>query len=233
MTPTSAPVVTIDGPSGSGKGTVGRLLALKLGWHYLDSGALYRLVALAALRRHLDLRDAAGLAAVAANLDVRFAPAAAGDRVYLEGDDVSVELRTERAGDAASKVAAIPEVRTVLLGRQRDFAVAPGLVTDGRDMGTIVFPDALLKVVLTASAEARAMRRHKQLKEKGIDVSLPDLSWDIAQRDARDANRTVAPFKPAPDAQVIDSTSLAPEEVVAHILNWLGDVGVVSGRAKE
>ena len=233
MTPTSAPVVTIDGPSGSGKGTVGRLLALKLGWHYLDSGALYRLVALAALRRHLDLRDAAGLAAVAASLDVRFAPAAAGDRVYLEGDDVSVELRTERAGDAASKVAAVPEVRTVLLGRQRDFAVAPGLVTDGRDMGTVVFPDALLKVVLTASAEARAMRRHKQLKEKGIDVSLPDLSWDIAQRDARDANRTVAPFKPAPDAQVIDSTSLAPEEVVAHILNWLEGVGVVSGRAKR
>jgi cytidylate kinase len=230
--PTAAPVVTIDGPSGSGKGTVGRLLALKLGWHYLDSGALYRLVALAALRRHLDLRDAAGLAAVAASLDVRFAPAAAGDRVYLEGDDVSVELRTERAGDAASKVAAVPEVRNVLLGRQRDFAVPPGLVTDGRDMGTVVFPDALLKVVLTASAEARAMRRHKQLKEKGIDVSLPDLSWDIAQRDARDANRTVAPFKPAPDAQVIDSTSLAPEEVVAHILNWLGNVGVVAGRAK-
>jgi cytidylate kinase len=233
VTPTAAPVVTIDGPSGSGKGTVGRLLALKLGWHYLDSGALYRLVALAAMRRHLDLRDAAGLAAVAANLDVRFAPAAAGDRVYLEGDDVSVELRTERAGDAASKVAAVPEVRTVLLTRQRDFAVAPGLVTDGRDMGTVVFPDALLKVVLTASAEARAMRRHKQLKEKGIDVSLPDLSWDIAQRDARDANRTVAPFKPAPDAQVIDSTSLAPEEVVAHILNWLEGVGVVSGRAKR
>jgi len=233
VTPTAAPVVTIDGPSGSGKGTVGRLLALKLGWHYLDSGALYRLVALAAMRRHLDLRDAAGLAAVAANLDVRFAPAAAGDRVYLEGDDVSTELRTERAGDAASKVAAVPEVRTVLLTRQRDFAVAPGLVTDGRDMGTVVFPDALLKVVLTASAEARAMRRHKQLKEKGIDVSLPDLSWDIAQRDARDANRTVAPFKPAPDAQVIDSTSLAPEEVVAHILNWLEGVGVVSGRAKR
>ena len=233
MTPTAAPVVTIDGPSGSGKGTVGRLLALKLGWHYLDSGALYRLVALAAMRRHLDLRDAAGLAAVAANLDVRFAPAAAGDRVYLEGDDVSTELRTERAGDAASKVAAVPEVRTVLLTRQRDFAMAPGLVTDGRDMGTVVFPDALLKVVLTASAEARAMRRHKQLKEKGIDVSLPDLSWDIAQRDARDANRTVAPFKPAPDAQVIDSTSLAPEEVVAHILNWLEGVGVVSGRAKR
>jgi cytidylate kinase len=225
-------VVTIDGPSGSGKGTVGRLLAQRLGWHYLDSGVLYRLVALTALRHNVDLRDAPALAAVAARLDVRFTPAAAGDRIYLEGTDVSLELRTERAGDAASKVAAVPEVRTALLTRQREFAVAPGLVTDGRDMGTVVFPDALLKVVLTASAEARAMRRHKQLKEKGIDVSLPDLSWDIAQRDARDANRTVAPFKPAPDAQVIDSTSLAPEEVVAHILNWLERVGVVTERAK-
>jgi CMP/dCMP kinase len=227
-----ARVVTIDGPSGSGKGTIGRLLAQRLDWHYLDSGALYRLVALAALRRHLDFRDAAALAATAASLDVRFTPAAAGDRVYLEGADVSSELRTERAGDAASKVAAVPEVRTALLKRQRDFAVAPGLVADGRDMGTVVFPDALLKVVLTASAEARAMRRHKQLKEKGIDVSLPDLSWDIAQRDARDANRSVAPFKPAPDAHVVDSTSLTPEEVVAHILNRLESVGVVPGRAK-
>jgi len=233
VTRKAVPVVTIDGPSGSGKGTIGRLLAQKLGWHYLDSGALYRLVALAALRRHADFQDAAALAAAAATLDVRFAPAAAGERVYLEGADVSSELRTERAGDAASKVAAVPEVRTALLKRQRDFAVAPGLVADGRDMGTVVFPDALLKVVLTASAEACAMRRHKQLKEKGIDVSLPDLSWDIAQRDARDANRTVAPFKPAPDAHVVDSTSLTPEEVVAHILNRLEGVGVVSGRAKE
>ena len=229
---TVVPVVTIDGPSGSGKGTIGRLLAHKLGWHYLDSGALYRLVALAALRRHLDFGDAAALSAAAASLDVRFTAAAVGERVLLEGADVSSELRTERAGDAASRVAAVPEVRTALLKRQRDFAVAPGLVADGRDMGTVVFPDAVLKVVLTASAEARAMRRHKQLKEKGIDVSLPDLSWDIAQRDARDANRTVAPFRPAPDAQVIDSTSLTPEEVVAHILRWLESVGVVANRAK-
>jgi cytidylate kinase len=228
----AVPVVTIDGPSGSGKGTIGRLLAQKLGWHYLDSGALYRLVALAALRRHLDLGDAQGLAEAAATLNARFAPAPAGERVYLDEVDVSAELRTERAGDAASKVAAIPEVRTALLARQRDFAVAPGLVADGRDMGTVVFPAARLKVVLTASAEARAMRRHKQLKEKGIDVSLPDLSWDIAQRDARDATRTVAPFKPASDAQIIDSTSLTPEEVVAHILSWLERVGVVAERAK-
>ena len=161
------------------------------------------------------------------------ATAAGADQVLLDGVDVAGELRTERAGDAASKVAVVPEVRTALLQRQRDFAVPPGLVADGRDMGTVVFPDAILKVVLTASAEARAMRRHKQLKEKGIDVSLPDLSWDIAQRDARDANRTVAPFKPAPDAQVIDSTSLTPEEVVAHILHWLERVGVVAERAKR
>lgn len=232
MTSTTVPVVAIDGPSGSGKGTIGRLLAHRLGWHYLDSGALYRLVALAALQRHLDLRNAHALVDAAATLNVRFAPTPAGDRVYLDGVNVGAELRTERTGDAASKVAAVPEVRTALLQRQRDFAAPPGLVADGRDMGTVVFPDAHLKVVLTASAEARAMRRHKQLKEKGIDVSLPDLSWDIAQRDARDANRTVAPFKPAPDAQIIDSTSLTPEEVVAHILLWLERVGVVADRAK-
>jgi cytidylate kinase len=225
-------VVAIDGPSGSGKGTIGRLLAQKLGWHYLDSGALYRLVALAALQRRLDFTNAQALADAAATLDVQFAPSGGKERILLDGVDVAAELRTERTGDAASKVAAVPQVRTALLQRQRDFAVPPGLVADGRDMGTVVFPDALLKVVLTASAEARAMRRHKQLKEKGIDVSLPDLSWDIAQRDARDANRTVAPFKPAPDAHVVDSTSLTPEEVVAHILNRLEDVGVVPERAK-
>ena len=233
MSSKTAPVVTIDGPSGSGKGTIGRLLAHKLGWHYLDSGALYRLVALAALRRHIDFGDAGALAEVAAGLNVRFAAAPGGERVSLDDVDVGTELRTERAGDAASKVAVVPEVRKALLQRQRDFAVPPGLVADGRDMGTVVFPDAILKVVLTASAEARAMRRHKQLKEKGIDVSLPDLSWDIAQRDARDANRTVAPFKPAPDAQVVDSTGLTPEEVVAHILHWLERVGVVAERAKR
>ncbi len=228
----AVPVVTIDGPSGSGKGTIGRLLAQKLGWHYLDSGALYRLVALAALQRRLDFGDANELAAAAATLNVQFVPTGGGERVVLDGVDVASHLRTERTGDAASKVAAVPQVRSALLQRQRDFAVPPGLVADGRDMGTVVFPDALLKVVLTASAEARAMRRHKQLKEKGIDVSLPDLSWDIAQRDARDANRTVAPFKPPPDAQVIDSTSLTPEEVVADILQWLERVGVVAERAK-
>jgi cytidylate kinase len=231
--PDSAPVVAIDGPSGSGKGTIGRLLAHKLGWHYLDSGALYRLVALAALQRRIDFGNRQALAQAAATLEARFAPAAARESIYLDGVDVAGELRTERTGDAASKVAVVPEVRAALLQRQRDFAVPPGLVADGRDIGTVVFPNALLKVVLTASAEARAMRRHKQLKEKGIDVSLPDLSWDIAQRDARDANRTVAPFRPAPDAQVIDSTSLTPEEVVAQILSWLEGVGVIAERAKK
>ena len=230
MTKTAAPVVTIDGPSSSGKGTIGKLVAQKLGWHYLDSGALYRLVALGALKRRVDLANAVGLAEIATRLDARFGP---GDRIHLDGADVSAELRTERTGDAASKVAVVPEVRAALLQRQRDFATPPGLVCDGRDMGTVVFPAATLKVVLTASAEARAMRRHKQLKEKGIDVSLPDLSWDIAQRDARDANRTVAPYKPAPDAQVIDSTSLTPEEVVAQILQWLERLGVVASRAKK
>jgi cytidylate kinase len=145
----------------------------------------------------------------------------------LSGVDVAAELRTERAGEGASQVAAIPAVRAALLERQRGFAAPPGLVADGRDMGTVVFPEATLKVFLTASAEARAMRRHKQLKEKGIDVSLPDLSWDIAQRDARDANRTVAPLKPADDARVIDSTSLTPKEVVSCILNWLEAAGAL------
>jgi cytidylate kinase len=227
----AVPVVTIDGPSGSGKGTIGRLLARKLGWHYLDSGALYRVAALAALNRQVDLGHAPALATIARGLDIRFTSSGGVEQVYLDGTDVTTELRTERTGDAASRVAVIPEVRAALLQRQRDFAVPPGLVADGRDMGTVVFPDAKLKVVLTATAEARAMRRHKQLKEKGIDVSLPDLSWDIAQRDARDATRTAAPFRPAPDAQVIDSTSRTPEEVVAHILHWLQRVGVATQRA--
>jgi cytidylate kinase len=221
----AAPVVTIDGPSSSGKGTIGRLLAAKLGWHYLDSGALYRLTALAALRKQVDLTDAARLAEVAGALNVRFDSAGGAERVLLEGVDVTADLRTEQAGDAASKVAVVPAVRAALLERQRGFAEAPGLVADGRDMGTVVFPGARLKIVLTASPEARAMRRHKQLKEKGIDVSLRDLSWDIAQRDARDANRAAAPYRPAQDARVIDSTSLTPEEVVAHILHWLEDAG--------
>jgi cytidylate kinase len=231
VTVVGPPVVAVDGPSGSGKGTISRRLAARLGWHYLDSGALYRLVALAALRQGVDLGDGERLAAVAAGLDVRFAPAGEAERVYLGNVDVAEELRTEQAGEAASRVAALPAVRAALLQRQRDFARWPGLVADGRDMGSVVFPDAPLKVFLTASAEERAMRRHKQLKEKGIDVSLPDLSWDIAQRDARDATRVVAPLKPAPEAHVIDSTSLTPEEVVARILERLAAAGIKWERA--
>jgi len=223
------PVITVDGPSGSGKGTISRRVAAHLGWHLLDSGALYRLVGLAAVGHGVALDDAEGLAAVAAAMRVRFGSDA--ERVELDGTDVTAGLRTEAAGAAASRVAAIPAVRAALLQRQRDFARPPGLVADGRDMGTVVFPAASLKVFLTASADERAARRHKQLKEKGIDVSLPDLSWDIAQRDARDANRTVAPLKPAPDARVIDSTRLTPEEVIAHILKWLEDVGISPDRA--
>ncbi|HEX5047383.1 MAG TPA: (d)CMP kinase [Gammaproteobacteria bacterium] len=228
MTP-PVPVVTVDGPSGSGKGTIGRGLATRLGWHLLDSGALYRLVGLAAAAKGMSLDDPEALAAVATAMQVRFGADA--ERVELEGADVTASLRTERAGEAASRVAAIPAVRAALLQRQRDFARPPGLVADGRDMGTVVFPSATLKVFLTASAEERASRRHKQLKEKGIDVSLPDLSWDIAQRDARDASRSVAPLKPASDARVIDSTRLTPEEVIAQILKWLGEVGIRSNRA--
>jgi cytidylate kinase len=231
VNPGQPPVVAVDGPSGSGKGTVSRQLAVRLGWHYLDSGALYRLVALAALRKRVDLGDADRLAALAASLNVRFAPAGEVERVYLDNAEVAADLRTEQAGEAASRVAAVPAVRAALLQRQRDFARWPGLVADGRDMGSVVFPAATLKVFLTASAEERAMRRHKQLKEKGIDVSLPDLSWDIAQRDARDANRAVAPLRPTPEAHVIDSTSLSPKEVVARILEWLSAVGVGIERA--
>ena len=223
------PVVAIDGPSGSGKGTISRGVARALGWHWLDSGALYRLVALAAVKRGIAMTDAERLADLAATMNARFSDD--GTRVTLDGVDVSDELRTESAGEAASQVAVVAAVRAALLAPQREFARAPGLVADGRDMGTVVFPDALLKVFLTASSEERATRRHKQLKEKGIDVSLPDLSSDIAQRDRRDASRSLAPLRPATDARVIDSTSLSPEEVIARVLTWLEAVGVRPKRA--
>jgi len=228
--PASAPVVTIDGPSGSGKGTIGRALAARLRWHLLDSGALYRLVALAAARRG-NPEDPAELARLARAMDVRFGSVAAAEQVLLDGEDVTEALRTEGIGAGASQVAAVPAVREALLQRQRDFARPPGLVADGRDMGTVVFPAADLKVFLTATADERAMRRHKQLKGKGIDVSLRDLSWDIAQRDARDASRSVAPLRPAPDARTIDSTDLTPEEVITRILQWLEAAGIGPKRA--
>jgi cytidylate kinase len=226
----AAPIVTIDGPSGSGKGTISRGLASRLRWHLLDSGALYRLVALAAARRG-NPDDPEDLARIARSMDVSFGSVGGAEQVLLDGEDATVALRTEEAGEAASRVAAVPAVREALLQRQRDFARPPGLVADGRDMGTVVFPSADLKVFLTATADERAMRRHKQLKGKGIDVSLPDLSWDIAQRDARDASRPVAPLRPAPDARTIDSTDLSPEEVIARILQWLEAAGVGPKRA--
>src|SRR5690606_25237120 len=222
------PIVTVDGPSGSGKGTISRALARRLGWHLLDSGALYRVTALAAERAGADLGDEAEVARIAAGLDVQFSDGGE-ERVLLGGEDVTEALRTERCGEAASKVAALPAVRRALLDRQRAFAVPPGLVADGRDMGTGVFPDALLKIFLTASPEERARRRHKQLIEKGIDVNLHDLSREIAQRDERDANRPVAPLAPAADARIIDSTRMSPEEVTERILQWLREAGVMTG----
>lgn len=211
-----APVATIDGPSGSGKGTVSRAVARHARWHHLDSGALYRLVALDGAERGFEPRDVKSHAEAALGLDVRFDPE--GERVLLRGCDVSERLRSEAVGAGASRVAAWPEVRAALLARQRAFARSPGLVADGRDMGTVVFPGAELKIFLTASAEERAHRRHKQLKDKGSDVSLAALSREIAERDARDTTRAIAPLKAAPDAHVIDSTGLTVEEVVGRVL---------------
>jgi cytidylate kinase len=222
----AVPVLAIDGPSGSGKGTVSRAVADRLGWHLLDSGALYRLVALAAEKERIDLSAEEAVAAVARTMSVDFGGVDRQERVRLDGFDVTADLRTESCGESASQVARLPAVRRALLERQRGFARAPGLVADGRDMGTVVFPDALLKVFLTASPEERALRRYKQLKEKGIGVSLPDLSREIALRDLRDASRPVAPLRPADDARVVDSTSLTPDEVVARILGWVRAAGV-------
>ena len=216
-----APVVAIDGPSGSGKGTVCSRLARQLGWHLLDSGALYRLLALAATRHGIALDNEAALETLAANLDVQFVAAVEGlhgQRILLEGEEVGDELRTEQAGAGASQVAALPAVRCALLQRQRDFRVAPDLVADGRDMGTVVFSDAPLKVFLTASAEERARRRYLQLKDRVPGVTLPSLLEEIRVRDERDTQRAVAPLKPAHDALLLDSTALSIEQVLERIL---------------
>lgn len=214
----SPPVITIDGPSGSGKGTIAKQLADQLGYRWLDSGALYRLMALAALNHGVDLSNESVLATLAAALDVHFTVADNRIVTILEGADVSSDIRMERVSMAASKVAAIPAVREALLQRQRDFRCLPGLVAEGRDMGTTVFPDALVKVFLTASEEERAKRRFLQLQEQGVSVSLRDLLEDIRARDARDVNRTISPLLPAKDAILLDSTESSIAEVVQKIL---------------
>jgi len=220
-----APVVTIDGPSGSGKGTIARRVAESLGWHLLDSGALYRLVALDAENRGVSHDDAEGLARLATDLDVRFTSASGGtEQIILSGTDVTDAVRSERTGIGASTVAAIPAVREALLGRQRAFRIAPGLVADGRDMGTQVFRDATLKVFLIASSDERAKRRHKQLKDKGIDVSLAAVSRDIVDRDRRDSERSVAPLRPAEDARILDSSGKPIEEVTKTVLDWVSNI---------
>jgi len=211
------PVLTIDGPSGSGKGTIAQLMAKQLGWHYLDSGAIYRVLAQAAIKHHVDLADEEKLAKLAEHLDLVFSLDNDALTVLLEGEDVSLLIRSEKAGNAASKVASLPLVRAALLNRQHDFRQLPGLVTDGRDMGTVVFPDAKHKVYLTASARVRAERRYKQLKEKGIESNISALEAEISERDDRDSQRDVAPLRPAIDAIELDSTSMGIEAVFEHV----------------
>ena len=214
------PVLAIDGPSGSGKGTIARAVADRLGWHMLDSGAIYRAVGHAAQRRHLDLADAAAVARCAAQTRIEFRdPGDGGEtRVVIDGEDATDAIRTETAGAAASTIAALPAVRKALVDKQLAFRQPPGLVADGRDMGTVIFPDAPFKVFLTASPGERAERRYKQLKAKGLDVTLASLLHEIERRDARDASRTVAPLKPAADAVVIDTTGRPIPDVVAAVL---------------
>ena len=216
------PVVTIDGPGGSGKGTISQLLAARLGWHYLDSGALYRVLGLAAQDAGISVTDAPSLARLAGEIQLDFEPQPDGSaQVILNGQDVSLWLRTEECGRWASEVAVWPEVRAALLQKQHDFRQNPGLVADGRDMGTTVFPTARLKIFLTASPEVRADRRYKQLKEKGLDASLPLLLGEIRARDARDAGRAVSPLRPADDAEILDTSTMGINEVVEFILDRL------------
>ncbi len=219
----TVPVITVDGPSGSGKGTVSGCVAEQLGWHVLDSGALYRLTAYAARKSGIDFNYPLQVADIARNMHVDFDQGG----VLLEGEDVSLAIRTEEAGNDASRVAAMEEVRAALLEWQREAAVAPGLVADGRDMGTTVFPQAPLKVFLTASAAERAKRRHKQLKEKGMTSNIADLAAEIRERDERDRSRAASPLVPARDAMVIDSTAIAIDAVVERIIQAARDRGLL------
>jgi cytidylate kinase len=215
------PVIAVDGPGGSGKGTITTRLADHLGWHFLDSGALYRLTALAVMKKQVSLDDEAALGEVAANLDIRFETD--GDRVsaLLDDQDVTDLIRQEDTGVLASKISAVPLVRAALAGRQRRFRQLPGLVADGRDMGTVIFPDAGLKIFLTASAEIRAERRYKQLKDKGESVNLARLFSEIKARDLRDQSRSIAPLRPAEDAVIIDSTDLSIDEVFDKVVSLI------------
>jgi cytidylate kinase len=217
----NAPVVTIDGASGTGKGVVGQLVARQLGWHLLDSGALYRVLAMAAMKHHVELDNEPVLEMMAGHLDVEFIAPDIGShsKIILEDQDVTEDIRTEILGNAASKVGALPLVRLALLTRQREFRRLPGLITDGRDMGTVVFPNADVKIFLTASAEERANRRYKQLKEKGIDVNLHTLIEELRERDKRDRERPIAPLRPAEDAVCIDTDNLTIEQVVDGIMS--------------
>lgn len=216
-----SPVITIDGPSGAGKGTASTLLAKQLDWHFLDSGAIYRVLAIASMHHQIDASDEIGLVPLASGLDVCFETGEAGSRIILEGEDVTFSIRTEEVGSVASQIASLPRVREALLRRQRAFKQEPGLVADGRDMGTVVFPNAEAKIFLTASAEERAQRRYNQLKEKGHDVNIARLLADIQARDERDANRAVAPLVPADDAFVLDSTHLGIEQVLEKITDFV------------
>jgi cytidylate kinase len=212
--------MTIDGPGGSGKGTICRLVAQKLGWHLLDSGAIYRVLALAALHHDIAAEDEEALQPLAAHLDVQFNADDQGNvRITLEGENVTHTIRTEEVGSAASKIASLPRVREALLRRQRAFRETPGLVADGRDMGTVVFPTAEVKIFLTADAEERARRRYLELKQKGHDVNIGDLLHEIQARDERDMNRAVAPLKPADDAYILDSTNKSIEQVLDEVLS--------------
>ena len=210
------PVIAIDGPSASGKGTVAQAVAKALGFHFLDSGALYRLVALAALKEKVDWGDQAGLEKLARTLDASFENGI----IYMNKQDVTDSIRSEACSDGSSRVAAVAAVREALLQRQRAFRQSPGLVADGRDMGTVVFPDAELKIYLTAGVEARAERRHKQLKQKGIAATLPVLLKDLRERDERDMSRSAAPLKPSPEAHTLDTTALTAEAATVQVLAW-------------
>lgn len=220
------PVVTIDGPGGAGKGTISQMLAKQLGWHFLDSGAMYRLCGLACLKQGIDLQNQEAVSQAAEQLDIDFRVANNSLEVYLNGEEVSGQLRTEATGNAASQIAPIPAVRDALLARQRAFAKAPGLIADGRDMGTVVFPQANLKIYLTASAEERARRRYMQLQGSDDSVSLSAILRDIQQRDERDMNRSIAPLKPAEDAIIIDSSDIDAQQVYEQVLDYMKERGL-------